>query len=212
MRYTSALLFHGPGARVEALRAMPRIGRAVSEPIGEDGLKVEGARTISQLLQDRPLGDREGALLIGPMDRAEQKATDVLLKIIEEFDPEGVRPVLYAYDLGSVSSTIKSRCIHRWCPDGPEDPQDEERVKLAFDLVDATLQTDRARVIEALRDVKGPEGAEIIEACAQVLVLEPESLAGARQVLWQKLRTLASYRHVGKTELLATFIGAPCLG
>jgi len=210
--YTSALLFHGPGARVEALRALPQIGRRVAEPFGEDGLKVDDTREIIKLMQDAPLGDEPGVILIGPMDRAESKSTDVLLKTIEEFDHECVRPVLYAYDLGSVSSTIKSRCILRWCPDAPPNPEGEEAMKLAFDLVEASCRQDRARVIELLKEKKAPDVVPILESCANVLALNPEFLVGVRHELWLRVRNLARYRHVGKTELLATFVGGVCPG
>lgn len=212
MRYTSALLFHGPGARVEALRLLPQVGRCVAEPFGDDGLKVDQTRDILKLMLDAPLGDEPGVILIGPMDLAEQKSSDVLLKAIEEFDPEVVRPMLWAYDLGSVSSTIKSRCVHRWCPTAPESPANEEAMKQAFDLVDASVQQDRARVLELLKDTKAAEARVVLESCASVLSLNPELLVGGRYDLWQRIRELARYRHVGKTELLATFVGGVCPG
>ena len=191
---------------------LPQIGRRVAEPFGDDGLKVDQTREIIKLMRETPLGDQVGALLIGPMDRAEQKSSDVLLKAIEEFDPECVRPVLWAYDLGSVSSTIKSRCIHRWCPDAPPLHQDPERAKLASDLVEASVRGDTAAVLELLSGKKAADATEILESCVEVLSRHPEALLGARYDLWMRVRKLAGYRHVGRTELLATFVGGVCPG
>ena len=42
--------------------------------------------------------------------------SDVLLKTIEDFNPSGVRPFLWAFDLGGVSNTLKSRCVLQFCP------------------------------------------------------------------------------------------------
>jgi len=52
----------------------------------------------------------------------------------------------------------------------------------------------------------------ILESCANVLALNPEFLVGVRHELWLRVRNLARYRHVGKTELLATFVGGVCPG
>lgn len=200
------MLFHGPGARGEAERTLPQIGRRIAEPFGLEGLKIDEARDIISLMQSAQVGDQPGCVLVGPLDEARQAATDVLLKVVEEFDPEAVRPVLWAHDLGSVSQTIVSRCVHRWCPKGTSSVN-EDSMKLAFDLVDATLRKDRARVIEMLRNVKSEGFADLVEATTRVLAMAPEQLTGNRFVLWERVRKLALYRHMGKTEVLAVFAG-----
>ena len=204
MRYTSALLFHGPGARVEVDRQLPQIGRRIADPFGEEGLKIDDARSIIPLMQSASVGDEPGVFLVGPLDLAQQNATDVLLKVIEEFDPDAVRPVLWAHDLGAVSVTIRSRCIHRWCPGAEK--SDEEGMEFAFNLVDAAIKKDRARVIEMLRENKtSPES--VIGCCVRVVSFDPDQMTGARYDFWKRLRRLAGYRHVGKNELLAAFAG-----
>jgi len=204
VRYTSALLFHGPRARQEGGQQLPRIGRCVGGPFGEEGLKIDDARSIIALMQSATVGDEPGAFIVGPLDLAQQNATDVLLKVIEEFDPEVVRPVLWANDLGAISSTIRSRCIHRWCP-GLEE-HDEEMLAFALDLLKAAVDKDRARAIELLRETKASPG-DIIDACVRAMSLDPDQMSGKRYMFWERLRRLGGYRYVGKNEILAVFAG-----
>lgn len=183
---------------------LPQIGRSVGGPFGEEGLKIDDARSIIALMQSAAVGDEPGVFVVGPLDLARQNATDVLLKVIEEFDPEVVRPVLWAHDLGAVSTTIRSRCIHRWCP-GPE-KHDDEMVAFALDLVKAAVDQDRARAIELLRDNKAA-AEDVIDVCVRVLSFDPDQMVGKRYEFWKRLRRLAGYRYVGKNELLAVFAG-----
>jgi hypothetical protein len=208
VRYESALLFHGPGAAQAAADFLPSVGRPVAAPFGECGLKIDEARSVINLMRNAPIGDVPGSVLIGPLDIAAQNATDVLLKCIEEFDPEIVRPVLWAKDLGAVSSTIKSRCLHRWCPDVPADEDRESLIRIAFDLVDASTAGDLAKVIEVLKEgTKDMAAQDIIEASAQALATDPKALVGAHHALWERLRALSLYRNVSRTELMAAFVG-----
>ena len=209
MLYTSAVLFHGPGARGSAETFLPQVGRNVHPPFGSDGLKIDEAREIIDLLHNYPISDTPAAILIGPLDRALPASSDVLLKALEEFHPQGVRPVLWANDLGAVSSTVRSRCILRWCPDPPpsSDEESSSLYGLASDLISASERRDIVSVIELLKADAKLDWVELIEWCAKVLSLSPEKLVGPRSLLWSKLRRLASYKNVGKTEVLAALIG-----
>ena len=191
-------------ARQERGRQFPQIGRCVGGPFGEEGLKIDDARSIIALMKSAAVGDEPGAFVVGPLDLAQQNATDVLLKVIEEFDPEVVRPVLWARDLGAVSATIRSRCVHRWCPGAEE--HDDEMMTFALDLVKAAVDQDRARAIELLRDSKAKPG-DIIDVCVRALSFDPDQMTGKRYEFWKRLRRLAGYRYVGKNELLAVFAG-----
>lgn len=109
----SSFLFYGPGARKEAF-SREKKGRRLGGPFGDQGLKVDEARKIVELLNNLPPGRKKCMLVIGPMNRATQAASDVLLKSLEE-PPKKVEMVLWAEDLNGVLPTILSRCWPRWC-------------------------------------------------------------------------------------------------
>lgn len=79
-------------------------------------MKKEGARELVALLSHRPVGDGRSSVLVGPVDEVNPATSDVLLKSIEEFDPDGTRPFLWAWDLGGVAHTLRSRCVLHFCP------------------------------------------------------------------------------------------------
>lgn len=214
-KYTSALLFHGPGAQQTAESELDQIGRAVAPPFGLDGLKIDDARAIIGLMETAPVGDRPGALLIGPLDRARQQATDVLLKVIEEFDPKGVRPVVWAHDIGGVAPTIRSRCLHRWCPG--EESVDETLMNFAFELIDAYLTGDCATVIEIIDQQSKTDAPDLLEAVVKALSTNLEQMDGDRYALWVRVRRLLQFRlqgsKVGKmrNEMIAVFLNVEAL-
>lgn len=208
MRYDSALLFHGPGAKEASEAFLPTVGRVLTEPFGQCGLKIEEARQIIELMLDSPLGDDPGVVWVGPLDVAAQNATDVLLKCLEEFDPDIVRPVLWANDLGAVSDTIVSRCLHRWCPESSSKEDQEGLIRIAFELVDAATSGDDLKVVELLLEgAKDLELYGLLESAAQALAVEYKQLVGLRFALWERLRTLGLRKSVSRTELLAAFLG-----
>ena len=98
----SCILFHGPGARQAAEAEAAKIGRLVAPPLGDDGLKVDEAREVVELLMTTPVGDKLGVVIVGPMDEAAAKSCDTLLKTLEEFKGGLIRPILWAHDLSGV--------------------------------------------------------------------------------------------------------------
>lgn len=196
--YSSAVLFHGPTAYDRAMEFADELGRMIHEPFGEEGLKIDESREIIALMSNTPLGDKPGVLVIGPMDHAWPAATDVLLKTLEDFDPKVLRPVLWAHDEGGVRGTIRSRCLRQWCPG--EEVVDEEMLELAKALVDASLDGNRAVVLETLRDMTG----DVLIAATQVLRRRP---TGAREVrLWGKIREVLRFYKPTATEIKAAFV------
>lgn len=146
-----------------------------------------------------PVGDQPGVVLMGPMDLALQGATDVLLKSIEEFDPDLVRPVLWAHDETEVSSTIRSRCLRRWCPG--QVLNDEDSMMRARELVDEALEGHRASVVELLKDQDPRLTLESVAA-----VLGERVLEGATRPLWDQVREALSVPHPTPTEALAALL------
>lgn len=199
MGYASPILFHGPAARDAAMAIVPSLGRQLREPFGDNGLKIAESREIIDLMNNTPVGDSPGVIVMGPMDRAMQVATDVLLKSIEEFDEQIVRPVLWAHDEAEVSSTIRSRCLRRWCPGTVE--VDEDLLDTARGVVEAALSGDVAAVIEGLRE---EDPREILVAAAAAL--RERGVGDATEALWEGLRAALSVRNPTATEALAAFL------
>ena len=113
---TSPVLFHGPSARGEAVQHARTVGRMVSDPVGDDGLKVADSREVVQMAMSSGVGDKPPSVVIGPLDRATPEAGDALLKTLEDLAEGPLRIVLWADFLGGVIGTIRSRSLPRWCP------------------------------------------------------------------------------------------------
>lgn len=181
------------------MEQLPEIGRLIHDPFGEEGLKIADSREIIELMNNAPVGDSPGVIVMGPLDRAQQVATDVLLKSIEEFDDQIVRPVLWAHDEAEVSPTIRSRCLRRWCP-GP-DAVDEEALEVARGLVEAALAGDVASVIEGLRE-QDPRDMLV----ASVTALRDRGVDAESESLWEALRRALKVRNPTASEALVAFL------
>lgn len=181
------------------MAAVPGLGRLVHEPFGDKGLKIAESREIIDLMNNTPVGDEPGVVVMGPMDMAQQVATDVLLKTIEEFDERIVRPVLWALDEAEVSSTIRSRCLRRWCPGELE--VEEHVLDIARGLVESSLAGDVAAVIEALKE---QEPRDVLVAAARAV--GDRGIDDETERLWEALRGVLQVRNPTATEALAAFL------
>jgi hypothetical protein len=175
------------------------LGRLLHKPFGEEGLKIAESREIIDLMANAPVGDRAGVLVIGPLDTALPASTDVLLKSIEEFNPDIVRPVLWANDETEVSSTIRSRCLRKWCPG--EHVVSESVMSTARQLVAESLGGHRASVIEIL---SGQVPREVLVGAAEALA--ERGIDGDTEDLWGNIRAVLRYRNPTATEVLAAFL------
>ena len=202
----SCRLFHGPRAQDragDAARLWGRVIGVIGDPV--EGLDIEMTRRAAELLRQPVVGDVRGSLVVGPMDRMSVEGIeDVLLKIVEEFDGEVVRPYLWAGDLGGVRATIRSRCVDVWSPGvtppSPVYAQAEEIVRCSL-----------SRNIPGLIDALGEKWKEDGEAILRVI---PEVLMKTRNPgtfpLWLRLRPLLAYGGGGDDvalhEALAEFM------
>jgi len=175
------------------------LGRLLHEPFGESGLKIAESREVIELMNSTSVGDQAGVVVLGPMDRAQRSAQDVLLKSIEEFDGEGTRPVLWAFDETEVLPTIRSRCLRQWCPGAIV--QDETVVETARSTVTLALHRDVPGLIEILKDA---DPREVLEAVAQVLA-EREFDEDTRD-LWEQIREVLRFKNPTDTEVLTAFL------
>lgn len=197
--YTSPMLFHGPSARDAAMAIVPRLGRLIAPPFGEQGLKIAESREIVDLMESAAVGDQPGVVVMGPMDRATRASQDVLLKNIEEFDDRLVRPVLWARDEAAVISTIRSRCLRTWCPGTIE--LDEDATETGRLIVDCVLARDVAGIIEHMKDANS---RAILEAAAYELSLR--GIDDRTADLWGRLREVLRFKTPSWTEAVAAFL------
>ena len=146
----SSFLFHGPNARQAALDKAGELGPLMAPPFGDEGLTVKEAQEVVRTLLCTPVGDGIGTVVLGPMDEEHvsklSKTTDILLKVVEEFDSTRVQPILWAYDLGAVSKTIRSRCLEHWAPLLLDPDEDEALAAAGWRLVEASLTGDYATI------------------------------------------------------------------
>jgi hypothetical protein len=204
-----ACLYYGPGAQQAALDAAGRIGKLVCPPMGYElpddinkrktikYLSVDAAREAVTHLSSTPISKDPQVVILGPMDRAAPKSSDVLLKSIEEHDPTMVIPILWAFDLDGVRPTIRSRLLAEFAPGAPPEPLDLEYV------LSCSLSGDAAGVGLGLLEHKGKE-AEILAGLAQGILFfgSPEALT-----LWNKIRPLTLLHNPTFMEILSVLIG-----
>jgi hypothetical protein len=198
----SCLLFHGPDAESCALQKASQIGRLLAPPFGKDGLKVEDARQIVSLLNTTPVGDAVGVLVVGPMEMANTKSSDVLLKSLEEFQDQVVQPVLWANDLGGVSNTIRSRCIDVWSPGSKE--LSEKEIAQGKLIVDSCLD-QKYYLLPSLLEKSDLSETQLIEAI--VFSLSDKQENESVRLLWEKLRETSQWRNPTKIEILFALLG-----
>ena len=197
---TSCILFHGPGAESVGHREALAFGRLL--PFTGSELKKEGARELVSLLAHRPVGGGRASVLVGPVDEANPATSDVLLKTIEEFDPEGTRPFLWAWDLGGVSHTLRSRCILRFCPGA--DTRGEAHEETARALLRAYGEVDWVTVTE---EVKGYE--DLSALLRSVVDLLPAKLSETRYAaLWENLRELVDGSTLTPARVVSAFLNS----
>lgn len=196
----SALLFHGPGAREEAVEASTREGLPIDDPIGDEGLKTDDVRELVIRLRAPAVGSQRGTLVIGPVDGIPVSAADAMLKTIEEVRPDGTLPILWARDAGRVLPTIVSRCLVTWCPAGA-DP-DLPYMEAADKLVRAALTNKWGTAIEILGEHKGNE-YEVLSATASVL---SQARGDTWIPLWLAIREVLCSTHISKTEAVSALM------
>ena len=204
----SCLLYHGPDARSAALKKAEEAGRLLAPPFGDEGLKVDEAREAMSLLFSTPVGTKIGVVVIGPMDQANPKASDVLLKRVEDFEADIVLPILWAHDIGGVSLTIRSRCLAHWAPRTVVSAEDEALKAAGQDAIGAVLNGDFYLIPGAVEKGKGKE-IELLGYMTDALYNRPEgdekSLKRIR-VLWERLRPVTRRRNPTPIEIIAALV------
>ena len=199
----SCILYHGPGAKGSAIAEANRIGRLISPPLGDGGLKVDEAREVVSLLSSTPTGEAIGVIVLGPMDEANPKASDTLLKTIEEAPSEYTALVMWANDLGGVSSTVKSRCLEKWS-DSIGNHDDDPITIASMRIVDAVLSNDILSMINTARPFDKRE-YELISAISNIMSSKLD-IIGIRSA-WSRIRVVAARRNPMMSEIIIALSG-----
>jgi hypothetical protein len=210
----SPILFYGPGARQAALNQAVSMGKLLRDPIGDEGLKVDQAREVAELLMSAPVGEEIGVLVVGPLDNATSgKSSDALLKSLEEPSPY-MQAVLWADDLGGVPPTIRSRCLDRFAPPGAEEESEVEDMtpQTAYLLVQASLTSDYATLVEQITNLTAKDGDKVQEKLNRMVdaiaaILGESQKDPEKRVLWERWRKVALWRNPTAMELLGALVG-----
>lgn len=165
-------------------------------------MKKEGARELVSLLSHRPVGDGRAAVLVGPVDEVNPATSDVLLKTVEEFDPEGTRPFLWAWDLGGVSPTLRSRCVLKYCPG--TDSRGEVHESTARTLLVAYEGGDWVTLTE---EVKAYEDLPaLMRSVADLLPAKVRTPEPRYENLWETLRDLFDGMTLTPARVVSAFL------
>lgn len=203
----SVVIFHGPGAEGAAHEAARNHGLVVPFRNSGEALKKDDARDLVELLSQTPVGSKAWAVAVGPLDEISAAVSDVLLKTLEEFNPSGIRPFLWARDLGGVSSTIKSRCLNEFVP-GVDERIESSRYQ-AEKLLSAYIQKNWTDLVTKLKESKGDEEFVLL-AVVEVLQsrLGEDAIRDDLLDLWASLRSLFQVRDAPLTpaRVLAAFL------
>ena len=181
------VLFHGPVARGIAISHAREKGRLILDPLGDDGLKVEDSRRVVELAGNSGVGDRPPVVVLGPLDDATPEAADALLKTLEDLAEGPLGIILWANHLGTVTSTIQSRTLPRWCPPSENwtSPyQDEDATR----LFDAYLSGELSTCLGILRE-RQKDWSDLLRGFEEVMShrgLEDPSMVP----LWEAIRPL----------------------
>jgi hypothetical protein len=140
------------------------------------------------------------------VDEVNPATADVLLKTIEEFDPDGTRPFLWAWDLGGVTLTLRSRCLIQFCPG--VDIRTEGFASMALAVMKAYKEGDWVTLIE---EVKEQEDLNLfLRAVVDLLVpvVTGASPDPRQMALWGILRPLFGVGTLTPARVVAAFLQA----
>ena len=199
------ILFHGPKARDQAVKISEEIGRPISDPIGDQGLKVDDSRLIVNraLVGGSGVGDRPPTVVLGPLDKATPEAADALLKTLEDLADAPLRIFLWADFLSDVSPTIRSRTLHQWSPGAY---RISKSLKESCEAVINYARSEEldGRLIESLLDSLEKYDAEVF-LDALVFCMAQEEQYPLR--LWERVRPILGARWLSsKTTLIEALI------
>ena len=188
-------IHHGRGVEAGLADALEGYD-LVHDPISD--LKVDGVRKLIELFT-QVYPHRNPCLVAGPLDQADPRALDILLKRIEEPTPNSPTLILWANDLGSVPKTIRSRCGEKfhYAPVMRHSLYDEAKALFADLRADNNLG-----VMMVLKQVEKGSERDFLEAYLEV-ILNEDSL----YLYTERLKSLLSRKTISQSLLNGYFLG-----
>lgn len=189
----SPVIYHGPSAETQSQVEIQSKGVLAVPPFGTS--KDDAREFVVSAMTSYP-GDRV-FILLGPLDDILPGTTDVLLKTLEENPPLGPELVLWCRDLGSVSKTIRSRCLDCWCPG--KEASDPQTLKDAENILSNAHQEKWHKVVESVSSHK-ENLRQLLIAIISVVATQESS----RKKFWTSLRRISGM----KTLTVPMVVGA----
>lgn len=168
---------------------------------GGAGLRKGDAKAAVELLTRTVVRGEEGVVL-GPVDEVAPATSDVLLKTLEERGPFSPRPFLWAWDLGGVAPTVRSRCLVYWAPG--RDPRGDPYEGVARGFYGAWVKGDWAAVAEELKDAGKTDAEPLLRASLGVAAGSGEDPAAA--AYWEALRPLFDGHPLTPARILSALL------
>lgn len=193
-------LFYGAGAKEAALNKAQSLGGFLCEPLEE--LPVGKAREVVSLLRTTLVGDEHshGVIVIGPIDQVSTKASDVLLKTLEEPHPNSSL-VLWARDKGSVRPTIESRCFSLWAGGKESLSEVSEKARVVFAFI---LNKTPAYIPHEILSLPAKTEREFLEAF--VSHMPPSEILSMK--LWASIRILLTQPIISKVMIISCLLSS----
>ena len=189
------IIHHGNG--VEAGLAEVLEDKTLVAPPFKD-LKVKEVKHLVRMFS-QVYPHKNPTLLAGPLDDADPSTLDILLKRIEEPINQAPLLILWAYDLGSVPKTIRSRCGEKFY----YAPSFYNEFKEASEaLYEHFTSKDELGVVQTLKMIsKGQERAFLN---SYIQVLEEKEAWGLYD---SRLKKMLNSTKTNKTCLVGYFLG-----
>lgn len=189
----SPIIYHGPSAETESQVRIQTQGVLAVPPFGTT--KDDAREFVVSSMTSYP-GDRV-FILLGPLDDILPGTTDVLLKTLEENPPLGPELVLWCRDMGSVTKTVRSRCLECWCPG--KESSDPQTQKDAESVITNALHGKWHKVVETTGSYK-----DNLRALLTAMIVVISQRDDGRKRFWSSLRRISGM----KTLTVPMVVGA----
>lgn len=148
-----------------------------------------------------PTGDERGVVVIGSVNLMSNAAADILLKPLEEHDPD-VQPILWATEMNGVLPTIQSRSLMSWCPGQPGNAAGRFE-DLGVRIVESYLKGDVGAILAAVTQQRGSE-YETLVAISVALAARADDPRLTR--MWVRVRDALEGHRITYLQMLGAVV------
>lgn len=201
------LLYYGPQSEPRARAAATSYGKLLPVETGVH-IRKGDARALVEVFHRTVFRGRE-SVVVGPLDEISPEVGDVFLKTLEERSAHTPQPFLWAWDLGGVSPTLRSRCRAYWCPG--VDPRWESYEATCGELLRSWRRRDWVEVVDQLKEARADLDpllrATVELLVADVMSVDEDTRERALQ-LWSHLRPLMAGTPLTPARVTVAFLAA----